>query len=139
MSAVSDADYAALAEFRYAVARFLRFSEQAARAVGLQARQHQALLMIKGASTRQGITIKQLAERLQVGHNSAVGLVDRLAKGDLVRRVHDETDRRLVHVQLTAQGDLLIARLSATHKAELHRTGPTLRRRLSQVLGIDEG
>ena len=41
----SQADYEALSEFRYLIRCFLQFSQNAARAVGLTPRQHQALLM----------------------------------------------------------------------------------------------
>ena len=43
----SQADYEALSEFRYLIRCFLQFSQNAARAVGLTPRQHQALLTIK--------------------------------------------------------------------------------------------
>src|SRR5947209_3384263 len=41
-------DYQALAEFRYQIRRFLRFSEQMARAAGIEPQQHQLLLAVKG-------------------------------------------------------------------------------------------
>lgn len=41
-------NYRLLADFRYALLKFLAFSEAAARAAGLSAKQHQALLAIKG-------------------------------------------------------------------------------------------
>ncbi len=42
------ADFQALAELRYQIRRFLRFSEQAARSAGLEPHQHQLLLALKG-------------------------------------------------------------------------------------------
>ena len=47
-STLTPADYESLAEFRYQIRRFLSFSEQAARDVGLEPRQHQLLLALKG-------------------------------------------------------------------------------------------
>ena len=41
-------DYQALAELRYRIRRFLHFSEQAARAAGLEPQHHQLLLAVKG-------------------------------------------------------------------------------------------
>lgn len=70
-------DYEALAAFRYALRQFLRFSEDAAATEGLSPQQHQALLAIKGFPGRDSVTIGELAEKLQVRHNSAIGLVDR--------------------------------------------------------------
>jgi DNA-binding MarR family transcriptional regulator len=45
---VSKAEYETLAAFRYALRQFLRFSEEAAQAVGLTPQQYQAMLAIKG-------------------------------------------------------------------------------------------
>ena len=47
------AEYRALAELRYQVRRFLRFSEEAARAARLEPQQHQLLLAIKGLPETQ--------------------------------------------------------------------------------------
>src|SRR5690606_22905673 len=100
-SAITKADYEALAEFRYVIRRFMEFSEKAAQGVGLQPRQHQALLAIKGATGDQPFTVGDLAERLCIRHHSAVELVNRLCEGGLVVRQPDESDHRRVLVCLT--------------------------------------
>ena len=46
--ALHQTDYQRLAEFRYHLRGFLKFSERAAAQMGLSAQQHQALLAIKG-------------------------------------------------------------------------------------------
>ena len=51
---ISDHDYEALAAFRYALRRFVAFSETEAKAAGLTPRQHQALLAIKGTPSGRG-------------------------------------------------------------------------------------
>ena len=81
---VTKAEYESMAAVRYALRRFLRFSEDGAKAVGLTPQQHQALLAIKGYPARDSVTVGELAERLQVRHHSAVGLVDRLEALGLV-------------------------------------------------------
>jgi hypothetical protein len=78
------ADYQALAEFRYQIRRFLRYSEQAARRGGLKPAQHQLLSAIKAHDGQP--TVGELAERMQLRHHSTVGLIDRLVQGGLVRR-----------------------------------------------------
>jgi DNA-binding MarR family transcriptional regulator len=50
------AQYETLAAFRYALRKFLHFSETAAQAAGLTPQQHQALLAIKGFPGRDRIT-----------------------------------------------------------------------------------
>ena len=61
---ISDTDYRALAEFRHHIRRFLRFSEDAARAAGLEPQQHQLLLAIRGLPQGTEPSIGELAERL---------------------------------------------------------------------------
>lgn len=122
-----------LAALRHALREFLRFSRDAARTAGIPPQQHQALLAIKGYPHREYVTMGELAERLQVRHHSAVGLVDRLARRQLVRRVPVKEDRRRVHVSLTAKGEALIERLSEIHLAELREIRPKLRRLLDAM------
>lgn len=125
---VTQADYEALAEFRYRIRQFLEFSEAAADAAGLTSRQHQALLAIRGATIGQAVTIGYLAERLRIRHHSAGELADRLEAAGLVGRKADAADHRKVLLDLTAQADARLAELSAAHLDELARLGPVLAR-----------
>lgn len=125
---VSAADYQALAEFRYQIRRFLHFSDHAARAAGLEPQHHQLLLAVKGLPPGRAPTIRELAERLQVQHHSAVELIDRLVERKLVRRRRGVADRRQVFVELTARGEAILRELSLHHLAELRAVGATLGR-----------
>lgn len=125
--------YETLAAWRYALLRFLRFSQEAARASGIPPQQHQALLVIKGMPGRDHTTVGELAERLQLKHHSAVGLVDRLAERQLVERHVSPADRRRIEVRLTHRGEALIQRLSAVHLRELRQLRPELKRLLDAV------
>jgi len=71
-------EYQSLAEFRYQLRRFLHFSEQAARSVGLEPQQHQLLLALKGLPYGRPATVSELAERLQIQHHSTVELINRM-------------------------------------------------------------
>ena len=132
--ALTEQDYRTLAEFRYVLRRFLAFSETAAKAAGLTARQHQALLAIKGFSADHPIGIHDLAERLGVAHNSAVELVDRLVEAGQLTRQADPGDRRRVRLMLTAEAERQLAGLSAAHLDELRRLRPAL---LEILEGLD--
>lgn len=121
---VTQAEYEALADLRYSLRQFLRFSEQAAQGAGIMPQQHQALLAVKGFAEDRGITVGDLAERLQVRHHSAVGLVNRLVSKGLVVRRQNGADRRQVHLALTARGDKTLEKLSAANKEQLRRVGP---------------
>jgi DNA-binding MarR family transcriptional regulator len=130
---LSKAQYELLASFRYALRRFLHFSERAAYAAGITPQHHQALLAIKGFPGRESASVGELAERLQIRHHSAVGLVDRLVAEKLVRRQSARNDRRLVHVRLTRRGERVLEALSALHQTQLKTLGPELRRMLARL------
>jgi len=132
---LQDEHYQALAEFRYQLRRFLRRSEDAARAVGLEPQQHQLLLAIRGLPPGYEPTIGELAERLQIQHHSAVELIDRLEQRGLVRRERSQRDRRQVYVRLTPDGERLLEELSAFHWQELQETAPRLIAALSRITG----
>lgn len=119
-------EYQILAEFRYQLHCFLHFSKQAARTAGLEPRQHQLLLAIKGLPQGKQATIGTLAERLQIAHHSMVELIDRLVEHDFIERNRGETDQRRVLVTLTPRGEEVLCNLSLTHRAELRSIGPTL-------------
>jgi len=131
-------DYQSLAEFRYQIRRFLRFSEEATRKAGIEPRQHQLLLAIKGLPAKERPRIGALAERLQLEHHSTVELANRLAKGGYIRRVRDRHDRREVLLELTAKGEKALRDLSIHHRAELQTVGPALMKALLRVLRAGE-
>jgi DNA-binding MarR family transcriptional regulator len=111
--------YRALADFRYELRRFLRYSEELTRRHGVTPLQYQLLLQVKGHPNPEQATIGALAERLQAKHHGAVALISRCEEAALVtRRVSDE-DRRAVVVKLTAKGERLLERLACLHRNEL--------------------
>jgi DNA-binding MarR family transcriptional regulator len=130
---LSKPQYENLAAFRYELRKFLRFSEDAAAAAGLTPKQHQALLAIKGFPGRDHVTVGELAERLQIRHHSAVGLIDRLVLERLVERDTPDEDRRQVHIRLTTRGERTLEDLSAAHREQLRLIGPGLRNLLQSV------
>jgi DNA-binding MarR family transcriptional regulator len=123
-------DYQRLAEFRYHLRAFLKFSERAAGQVGLSPQQHQALLAIKG-SLGGHITIGVLAERLGIRHNTAVELIDRLIANGLVERRHNPADRREVLIDLTHRAERMLAKLTLAHRNEVRKLAPLLRQLLA--------
>lgn len=131
---VSLADYERLAAFRLALRRFLEFSSSAAYGAGLTPQQHQALLSIKGKPGDVPMSIGELAEHSCVRHHSAVGLVDRLVKMELLIRETDDADARKVRLRLTAKAESILVDLSAAHLDELHRIGPNLAALLKELV-----
>jgi DNA-binding MarR family transcriptional regulator len=130
---LEEKDYRALADWRHALRRFLSASEAITRSQGVSPTQYQLLLFVRGA--RNGApSIAELAERLQIRHQSAVGLVDRCQMAGLVGRSRDPENRRRVLVRTTRRGAALLARLAAEHFATIEKLGrafvpPSLRSR----------
>jgi len=114
-----DADYEALAQFRYQVRSFLAFSEAAAQRQGLTPQQHQALLGIKGFVRAGPATIGDVARFLLIRHHSAVELINRMTRLGLIKRVPDPEDARRVHLKLTRKGEQKLQALSRINLEEL--------------------
>ena len=132
--ALTPFDYQSLAEFRYQIRRFLRFSEEAARKAGIEPRQHQLLLAIKGMPEGVRPRIRELADRMQIQHHSAVELINRLEGRGLVRRERAQEDRREVLLALTPRGEKVLAELAVHHHDELRSAAPGLVAALRRVM-----
>ena len=130
---ISKADIESLAQFRYALRQFLRFSERASRQAGVSPQQHQLLMTIKGMHGRNWANVAEVAERLQVSHHAAVALVTRAQSLRLVKRTQGKEDRRTVQVSLTPKGEELIGRLAELHHQELGRLAGILLKQLQTI------
>jgi len=127
-------DYQALAQFRRGIRGYIRFSERVVRNANLEPRQYQLLLALKGLPREVSPRIAEFAQQLQIQHQSAVELVDRLEQRNLVRRERGTTDRREVLVRITPAGEELIAGLAMAHLREVFSHGPTMLKDLQAVL-----
>jgi DNA-binding MarR family transcriptional regulator len=116
---ISKSDFEKLAQFRYQIRRFLRFSEEVTHKHGITSLQYLLMLQIKGFPDREWATVGELAERLQAKHHGVVSLISRCETIGLVRRSVNESDRRCVEVRLTKKGEQWLERLALLHHAEL--------------------
>ena len=116
---MSKADFETLANFRYQLRRFLRFSEEVTRSSGVTPLQYQLMLQIKGFPGREWATVAELAERLQAKHHGMVSLISRCEAAGLVQRNASRSDQRRVEVTLTADGAKCLERLARLHRDEL--------------------
>jgi DNA-binding MarR family transcriptional regulator len=123
-----------MAELRYQIRRFLRFSESAARQAGLEPQQQQLMLAVKGLPEGMTPTIRVLAERMQLQHHSIVGLVDRLVERGFLVRLRATDDKRKVLVKLTHDGEQSLSRLAWHHLHELQAVGPAFLTVLQSLL-----
>jgi DNA-binding MarR family transcriptional regulator len=106
--------------------------------LGITAAQFNVLILLF-AQTEDGIMSQSdLGRLLTVNRSNVTGLVDRLEKLGLVRRLPDGGDRRVNRVALTAEGRDTAGRAQALYLERIHRTmevlGPGEWRALSENL-----
>lgn len=139
MRALSHSDYAALLRTRCELRRFLRASEDAAKAAGITPAQHQLLLAVKGHAAARPPTIGDLADYLLLRHHSAVELINRAEHGGLVVRERDPDDNRVMRVRLTGAAERVLAELTRVHLAELRDLAPILDRLTAELKTLEGG
>src|SRR4051794_16689988 len=120
--AVTDDELRQLLEFRDGLRTFLHWSDQQAKRAGLTAAQHQLLLAVRGHGGRP--SVGDVAGHLMLRHHSAVELVDRAERAGLVKRVADDTDHRVVRLEVTDDGEARLASLAAAHLEAISRLRP---------------
>jgi DNA-binding MarR family transcriptional regulator len=125
--ALSQADFTRLLQLRTGLRRFLRWSEEQAKAAGLTPAKHQLLLAVRGHPDPSGPTVGEIADYLLLRHHSAVGLIDRAVADGLVRRNPDSVNKSVVRITLTSTGEEKLDRLSQAHLEELAHLAPTMR------------
>ena len=123
--------YLGLANFRYAVRRFLAASERISAESGITTQQYQAMLAIAAAA--EPLAMKDLAEDLLLQPHAAVQMVDRLQKLGLAERRASPTDGRSVLLVLTDEGEALLEELAARHLDEMLKQEPKLTEALRQL------
>ncbi len=112
-------DFETLADFRYQIRLFVRFSEKVARQNGITPLQYQLLLHIKGYPGRDWATVGELAERLQAQQHGVVALISRCEKLGFVERRRSSEDRRRIEIRLLASGEKLVDQIARLHRSQL--------------------
>lgn len=80
-----------------------RFIEADKHRVSLTAPQLHALAVLTRPAHADGLTLKQLSEHMGLAHSTVSGIVDRLERQGLVRRLTNPTDRRSTRLDVTEQ------------------------------------
>jgi DNA-binding MarR family transcriptional regulator len=125
-------DFERLLEFRVALRRFQRWSEDQAQTAGLTHVQHQLMVAIKGHPGDMPPTVGDLAGYLLLQPHSAVELVDRAEAAGFVERMPDPDDGRVVRVRLTATGERILRELTPEHLDRLHELALVLDKLVGQ-------
>ena len=123
---LSRTDFRKQADFRYWIRRFLRASEEHARAAGLGASQFLLLLAVKGSPEGTAPNITSIAQRMLVETHSVVELVDRCVRSGLLERFREGVDQRKVFLRLTDLGNEMVEKIAAQNREELMDAIPAL-------------
>ncbi len=118
---LSKSDFEKLADFRYQLRIFLRFSEEVTQEYGITVLQYLLLLQVKGYPGRDWATIAELAERLQAKHHGVVSLISRCEKVGLLQRRPGREDKRCVEIHLLSKGEQLLYEIAARHKNQVKK------------------
>jgi len=112
--------------------RFLRYSEDAARAYGIEPHQQSASAGDQGTAAEPSLPSASWPTVCRFATHSAVELINRLSQLGAVTRQAAAQDKREVLIRLTTSGERLLHALSLEHQTELSITGPALMRRSSR-------
>jgi DNA-binding MarR family transcriptional regulator len=110
-------EFAAAAQFRTALRRFLRDSETASRNAGVTPRQYLLLLQI-GAAEGGTTTVTDLVDRLVLTQSTVTELVQRAEQAGLVERRGATHDARVVHLSLSDKGQRILKEVHANLHGE---------------------
>lgn len=110
---------------------------RAMESIGLTPQQLHSIMWL----SREGrLPMGVLAHRLGVTEKTVTGVVDRLEKLELVKRVRDDVDRRVVHVCLDAEGEVMAAKLEKGLHARMRALLSLLEERdredMFRILGV---
>jgi DNA-binding MarR family transcriptional regulator len=116
---VSPSEVARVAAFRAALRAFLRKAERNARTSGLTPQRYLLLLMIKGAADgSEKSTVTELAERLQLAQSTVTELVRRAEDTGLIDRAQSDSDGRVTHLRLSAEGERRLMQAFTSNEQE---------------------
>ena len=110
MSGANAGELGGAAAFRSELRRFLSRSEAIAAEAGLTPQRYDLLLQVKAAPEGHS-TVTELSRRLHLRQTAVTELVKRAEESGLVRRARSDTDRRVVLIALTADGDARVTRV----------------------------
>jgi DNA-binding MarR family transcriptional regulator len=124
-----------LAELNYHIVCLRSLGYRTAREHGLAPREYELLLAIKVLPPGSGRGISQLADWLHMQQHGVVELATRLQRRGLLRRYHDQRDRRHARLALTPRGARVLRDLVGKENARLRSYGREAVSSLKRIVG----
>lgn len=88
--------------------------------IGITIAQINILMLLKYQSVNGRINQTKLGAMLFVNRSNITGLIDRMEKSQMVRRIPDPEDRRVKYVEMTKKGQELLEKAYVTYHERLH-------------------
>lgn len=66
------------------------------------------IMVIKAVARYKKLKVSEISKEINLVNSTVSGIIDRLEKQDIVRRVRSEEDRRIVYIELSNKGDEII-------------------------------
>ncbi len=108
------------------------------RQFSLTSTQFNVLRILRGAGS-PGLACSQIAERMITHDSDITRLLDRMEAGNLVLRIRDCSDRRVVIAKITGDGLALLKRMDKPLADYMRRTMGTLKpQRLHEMIDVLE-
>lgn len=83
------------------------------------------------------MTIGELSQRMYLACSTTTDLIDRMEKNELVERVKDEKDRRVVRIHLLEKGTVIIK--DVINERQIYLEGVLSEMSPEEVLSIEQG
>ena len=109
----------------------LRAMTKSAAREGMTLQQFSVLVVLARAGP---VPMRTLSKELQVTPPNITGVVDRLERKELVKRLADPGDRRKKEIQLTAKGENLYERVRKGYSASIQESLDALTREEQEIL-----
>lgn len=133
MKTTTGRDYALIVAVLSTADAFLRESQRLFRPLGLTGAQFNVLDLL--ADAPEGVSQRELGDRLVVDRSNVTGLLDRMEKAGWVRRKDHPEDRRVYLVTLTPSGQALWAKANALyHEAIAQVTAGLSEKRMGECI-----
>ena len=127
-NAMDDEEYHTLASWLAALRTFTTSSRKILKKFNVTPQQYASLLEIRSCRDPNGLSVKALATRLLVSHNTAVQTINVLSSKGYATRARREIDRRIACLRLTEKGRTTLEQLVRAQRQEFQSIQPELLR-----------
>ncbi|WP_425449097.1 MarR family winged helix-turn-helix transcriptional regulator [Dethiothermospora halolimnae] len=72
------------------------------------------LIVVKVLSKNKRLKVSEISKKIKLVNSTVSGIIDRLEKQDIVRRIRSKEDRRIVYIELSNKGNDIVKKYQHT-------------------------